>query len=213
MKKTLVAVLGAVLLLMCSVGPNSHAQTNSLRVMRLDYLVVTDSANSDGSTSRTTTTEVLWIADDGRTRTEQYNGIRVLQGVQLFNSQDHSIYRLDVQRKTAWHFSAPSAVHYSFDPNAPNSLPRTILGTGSIAGLQCRGTRASLPSGQQIETWGCSDGASGHGLQGSLEIRYPNGLHMRKDLTTFSRDVLVDSNLFAVPSDFRIIEGTGTAKQ
>lgn len=215
--KPLLFVLGVLLLVSPLLG-------GQISATRMEYVDVTlSSAQNGGTTRQTVKKEVVWFTADGKQRQELYDGNGKVISISIYDPASQDAYVLHMNTKTAGHLRLPSAQSFQTQFGASTTsnifaervIPpvhfseqsRTFLGIREISGLKCRGNALSGDFGARLEAWGCPDAATGQVVFGSMHATLPGGVEFRRDLNSLDHQVKVDSSIFEVPPDFRVVEG------
>ncbi|HXE75124.1 MAG TPA: hypothetical protein VNN18_05755 [Candidatus Xenobia bacterium] len=181
--------------------------------LRLDYVVVREAPDAQGRPARTVVARTRFIAADGRIRTEDRDAndpSRILSISITNDARDEQISlnpgnKTAVRRRNVKHRA--SAGIPVIDANIPVRGDKEDLGARTIQGFPCQGYRNTFAQGMQSEHWFCVDPQTGRKFLGSMRAEQPGGSRWwQEDLQRVAGNVPVDSSLFEIPSDYRVVD-------
>lgn len=188
-------------------GLGAPAEPAELKVLRLDYVVVRESAHAPGGAKREVFPQTRLLAQDGRIRTETLYPDETQRRVEIYDPVRDIFVQLDPKRRTAVRRSAAGGRTREQSLSDPSSLaqaPKAELGTKRIQGFHCQGFRRANDK-FEVEHWWCRDRTSGAKFIGSFYARSPAGT-WRTELQKVTPEFPVEEEEFQIPGDFEVTD-------
>lgn len=178
-----------------------------MKVLRLDYVVVSESENAQGQKERRVLTRTRFLSPDGRLREETLDpNLPPLHMADIHDNTRDVHVRLDLNRKAAIRRTGVLWQARNEARSTGASQQKQDLGTSLIQGFECQGTRIALGPGKEFETWKCQDPVSGQEFLGTTRVQLPGGKVWQEHLKKATRDFDVSPEIFEIPPDFRVAD-------